>query len=59
MKTTNVSILYVVLIVLSAYVSADVVHIPDPNLERVLREAMELQPGADITKRSASLNFAH
>ena len=49
MKTTNVSILYVVLIVLSAYVSADVVHIPDPNLERVLREAMELQPGDDIT----------
>ena len=30
---------------------ADVIYIPDPNLERVLREAMELQPGDDITKQ--------
>ena len=32
-------------------VRADVIHIPDPNLEQVLREAMELQPGDDITKQ--------
>ena len=36
---------------LTVPVCADVIHIPDPNLERVLREAMELQPGDDITKQ--------
>ena len=45
-------ILYLLLTIVSGGVAfAQVIHIPDPNLERVLREAMELHPGADITKQ--------
>ena len=45
----KVSILCITLAIIPLCLSADVVHIPDANLERVLREAMQLDSSDRIT----------
>ena len=46
----KISILCVTLAIISVGLSAEVVHIPDANLEQVLRETLNVPPGTPITE---------
>ena len=46
----KISVLCVALAIIPLCLSAEVLYIPDANLERVLREALNLPPGAPITE---------